>query len=1162
MVNRKKRDFRSCVHVEFATQCRHWKDSMLRSPDGNGHLDYGNIDPRDCYGPATYRVNKEDRAWYGTATQLPPNAVSTPISAFEKYFFRPAIEVVYNSKSKIHSTINSWSHDAIVDKAKTGFADETVRTTDRCQFDFNRMLVSPCHMESCGYPPVRAPKDYSPAAQLLAPFTTTSYVPQEFVLATTLFPVGFINRDLRSCAMNSSFRLFLSMNGVLDWLKSVHSLLLDYRSQIKLDTFQLIEQYPMLTTVSHSLVLIQEIDAKKDPGDRSLQLKDLKRVFNLITAEKSGINKIDVNDFQDCSQYLNTLFDELEKESETLISKAGDHNVLSLKDYLKNRHVEYRHCMVHDDRIVEARVKDQDSWFQELKLVPNDSQQDFSITSSFDIIVDNDKQVKSMNLYDFLMLHLKNWNASNIDGKCNFVQNQALNADFGFKAKSKPLACELKVNLEYEFSSPYLILSIIRYQGNLKVKSAGSKRYDIEIKEFDIKIPGDLLITAKNVHFRFLNAVCVVGSRALGCHFVNLLCHEGKYVKLSDNKVSLLTKEEFNSLLTTRAVLVCYKRIGPPIPKTRYELTEVVAAKGTNENRLLECCEFQFSNQILPYSRNISKHLENLLKKYRLPPRRSTRSVQSTIQLEEKDSSTTTNKRNSDNTFGDKIPKKKGRNGSSVLSPNDSNKRRRLGKNLLAPNFRDVAVGSEEDPEVISIHSSSGNDDDVSVGTTYDSEDDIVLYGITIPTGFGETQYYVQSKEEAGEQPCLLCFDNTNARIGSYTYLCESCRSEVSLFTTTLVKRRKEIHATNKSGVHKISTLSKSCACCSKNLKKESDYTHQVGAFEVCEPCILAGKCRCFLCISPLGKKIIELKKKFQLCPMNNRGSIKDFITRKENTSNMCQFLLKMARTGHSAISIGGKEPKFTSLIQKDGRVLQLKEYRIAINPLLTKRSGGTAQLGPVEYMPPAFVRMYVNMVARKLHSENMLLLYRDVSKTGVPEELSLHHTVFKSGIYSAASPITTVIIVSPQPNTDKFFALFHFHIENKHLRKGSRKQNGELPTLKVSCFDPHKRNSFGKQQMKLLKNKFKSVKAVLLSTSDDFGFEASATKQLASPICFDAHNGMYVCYYLLNIVTGSKIEVYEDVHERCYEHLALAMLLDEPLFSIPKEEVKGMGDI
>ena len=81
-------------------------------------------------------------------------------------------------------------------------------------------------------------------------------------------------------------------------------------------------------------------------------------------------------------------------------------------------------------------------------------------------------------------------------------------------------------------------------------KSSTTEKGGYAFTSFQVQIPQDLVMwTSNDAHYVFNGAICYEGNNPQSCHFVNLLTHNGLYIKVSNEERSILAKEDFNERL-------------------------------------------------------------------------------------------------------------------------------------------------------------------------------------------------------------------------------------------------------------------------------------------------------------------------------------------------------------------------------------------------------------------------------------------------------------------------------------------------------------------------------------------------------------------------------------------------------------------------------------
>ena len=627
LIIQKKRDFSSNLKDRFQMLCEQKINSAVRNIQTQG-MEYGAVHPRFCFGKATLRVNSEDRTWYGSATQLAalkPEGKSDRISPYENYFEKPNIHCsIQSSRYQSFSSVNSWSHDAILKTDKTGFADYGKLGNGRFKtYDLKKLQISSPYVRDLGYPPRKAPSEYGNNCQTLCPFTHKDFDPEAFrTTSMIVLPVGFRNKTRTRCGMNAMFRLLLQFDELFVFIRKLHDDISVTVKREEVPHSKFISTYPLLTVVAHTMVNIQIAECQLERENKVIELNEMTKMFEIVTSDNKNYS-LDTSQFQDSTQYLITFLTQLEKEARRF-HKNNKERVAQLEGMFKNEHEFLHSCCVHTDLKIHKRERADDAWFHELKIpTPDQKLGNFENLTSFEIRRDDLGNILCLNLLDLIVLHNNNWNTIHEDGKCSKAQSRLAlgNQNIGFKLKpTKP--CELREEYSYRYDSKYLMFSIIRYKGKVERRGTTS-RVQTVYRNINVNIPGDLLIMKSDPtcsrHFKFLGAICHVGN-----HFVNLMIHQGKFVQVSDEKFTFLDEVEFNKLLTEKAVLVSYENMGK-VTDREYDLVKVtVSNKKLNLSALQKLSKpFEFSSQQLPYSLCLPEVLKELGKEMDSPTTRS-----------------------------------------------------------------------------------------------------------------------------------------------------------------------------------------------------------------------------------------------------------------------------------------------------------------------------------------------------------------------------------------------------------------------------------------------------------------------------------------------------------------------------------------------------------
>ena len=1146
-----------------------------------------------AFGYANMKVNSEDRIYYGSASDYYKDFTVDNFessSPFENYFRRLNTHLLCDPKKM--SSVNSWCSVPNIVAKPIGFADKSNKVyrfiKEMNPTKVSRFIAMDCYIKNVGYPTLRSPEDLSVDFQKKYPLMKV--VPAQ----TTILPIGFQNRKNEDCALNTMFRFVLShhtlMSQVIVYYGTRTSESDDSQCE---DDGTLISENPLTMATMSEMMKVSFLHHHVKNGHKEISqscgLDDLKKVFEIMSYWSSTV--LSPNDkYKDVSSLMYMFLEQLCKEF------RGDprNNIMGarlmvcnkLHQMFNNKFVECNQCTVHDiseEKVLEGKG---DSWLTELKVARKiDLSTEIKKSIVYDFGFDAQKcEMTSIHLYDLITLNLKNWCQLRPGTyKCELALNPAVT----FCKKTCECLSEWKCP---QYTSDYLLYSIIRYSYNSK-KNGG--KGGLEFTSFQVTIPDDLVFFKSfNAHYKFNGAVCYEGNNPQACHFVNLIVHNGLYIKISDENRVLLSKEQFNRMLRSNAVLLSYKLV-PTITREEsnnliYNYVDVTTAEDSNASHYQEMVVKVDDDH--NRFKNLSQTLETLKTNAAaaaIQDKRSSSRLQERSKKRNKDSTPIASatflhlnrKRASHNKSETPVKKKKvamelpffkhswkslavtPEDKDKVPSPSkvDDHQQSKLSDktdSVTSPGNKNSILESK------SAHSKEGVIDISDVMDPLDLEnasktdienasiytvdnDNLNPSGYTLPTSHGNKSYYRNEKDNKNlmAQDCIYCSTPTKHSIGSLTFICQECekKGDTKAYFEKLKKNHIKIHQLQETVSPYITTITCCISCLKRPQPIRRAYCHHIGNLMVCEECILKKQCKCFLCLTALGQAIIKLKKEV----MKQDKSQQSFFHRVRTDLEI--EVMKLA-----------EEPNpYIMMYQNDRMGLSREHYCNSVHPVTCGRH--------ISAVSKEFVMAYTKMLARKLVSDKAVLEF-------IPHFLQEGGTEF--GVYILNKAEKHGLFCSERSNVHEYTAVLHYGSPPKHfaclhfevlLTKGTSKPKNKLKMgknakctknkLKIHFYDPFRNGLFARGtalQFQNAFNKYSSLTDIfecILDDTNDFRQSSGQYNQLIFDK--DAHNGMYMCYYLNNLVSKEKTyKPYSQVHKKFYEHLALSLLLDEPRYS------------
>ena len=1104
----------------------------------NNETIYGVVNARICIGPANNLVNSERYTLYDFPgkeySRLMREGKSfKPRTPFEEYHQR--LNICFDAGLIGWGSFNNYINEGTKAPGSTFGYEDSKTEYDRKhrgsvgsldQNMIRKVLISDPHITMCsGFPPVNWPEQDLKNGIPNIGLNTLNVSVQQIVGPNNecFLPIGFQNRDKRSCAINVAVRFFLGLSKVKPILNVVANSL-----ESKLETNPLtdgyIESSPMVSAILKTISNVDRVTLRNDVRHRSLDVKEVKLAITLCAISEPNFENL--GKFKDPTECFHIIVDRLNSELNSTARVGSNIAIDELAMLFKNNYRFEKKCVPHDFNQIQESGFSSDFWFNNL-CVPSKNTLDGRTKNHLmhpSIYQDKNGETSQIHLEDLMMMNAQSWEKPVEGHKCPKAKNLHYVRSFSNMMQK---SCCYKEKRSYSYNSEYLVLSILRYDKVL-TKNGGCK---VSMRKFEVVIPNDMLLWQEEIcnHYKFVGAICYVGN-----HYVNLLISDGLYIVIDDEKVFTTTRDDFNERLRSSAVMVSYKKMGEQNPSSTIHHNCVVMASTTMEKKFQQWKEYPFQYQSIVKTDNINSVLEKCIA-CKNPLRRSARLTNNlspaSIVTEPKSDSKPAAKRKANpvavnQSVSPKKPKFLGdpwkHNGDAEDRIHDKTKY--LQERAAQSRSKDLDINHNNEAkepkgpnEVIEVPS-----DGESVQSEYKEGTVFVTNGFELPTANGMVVYYVDPSGEEfvqkTEQLCCFCKDATEKRVGSCTYICDDCEGALSGYVDVLKDGYKKLHQNNNA---KPTASLLHCVSCQKKIDQSTQNCHFIGKLVNCEDCVQSDKCKCYYCLIGLGDMISDLKSKYvKSHSLSKCGKpIIDNFLHRELTQEETNLISEAFDTG-----------RYSYLIQKDRKVLHITDY---ISSVDQREENGTSLTVP-------FGDMYCRMLSRKLqsYSERPYILEYKENLASIPLA-----TIMNSKFMNPKNNYGHYIIMTHYGSaTNPLFLGFHF--ERIHT-------DGKKVLLKARCFDPMKKNKGPKVLHRLL-NELNAKDPPL---SYEFNLIESDYKSWfgqhnSMPNNIGAHTGMACLIWIINILSNQELKIFEPLIPKYYAHLALGILLDEPLYS------------
>ena len=1031
----------------------------------------------------------------------------TEMNPFERMFHRPSyISVLENQDIKCTSNLYVPSADYIQKKDHSFFStlpssqmmiDRIALQGVKSNTDLSKIVFNKYSYDLFDYPPVRLPKVMN---KLKKSFLYHPKVDEYVHLPVRMRNPGSWNNLI------SVFRMIFAMTRVCDIVcKGIEmSLKNGALTGTRSDTSSYPLIYAFILTASN-----MDIVAKsqcKSFDDRMIEIQVLHDA--LQSKVKKPIETMNI------PTIIHLVIKSLSDELDLILPAISE----EFKDLFRYEQIDGMHCKTCFATQRNTRSQHETPMFLYIKL---NYEIDFEANVFHDLsikpqTIGNDCEKHMFHLEDIITLHNRNWGYVSSNKKCQHA----------IQLRSSRKSCVVCQGNDQIFSSTYLVIDIDR--SDEKNSMQHQNPYGVMIPHVFKMHEG----TENEVEYRQVAAIIedYTDDKVVGATSSLLQIHGGHFYQVTDNGTNFLKETRYFELLSMKSTIVLYVEVK--------EYTNTLAL--SSENGVFSYPHFEVKEEIVNAVQNFAL-VPNSQSVHNLP----SKNADSFSGTKRKRSNTTMRIMNAKKTISEKDVSKNalttlsGKLGVSIVGDNWKN----MSDDKSIPKKRRHSSISKEVHEMIEILDSEVEDSD-SFGTKESSSKKSLVK--TYHSVKGDAIYLVKEKGDKSQFPCLLCSTKTHHRIGQFTYVCGTCTEDKkpSSWKNSSIKGNYALmKKENKNTSHH-------CISC---LERVDDDFHSLGQLKFCKHCITKSRCMCVICTCTNEFSHGHFLAKLKLFAQNNHvkqlqqntaehNFINKFFVRIDNSLELFESTaLQIASSKSNVQSVQdgivesnalhtASKNKNVKLVQHGNVFLNTKDFiKVVLPQTIHKQTQNI-------YMSTDFMKYWIHLV------KSNLMKKKDNFKTDICfVENDQQSTVELVMNFITVNKNNRLIVVQQQ-NTNLFKA---FEVDKR------------TPWLvKVNFFDPH--GSEKKEFESILKAWFDNYRPANINIDhrSECSIEIVTNRDLLmnSPRGIKSYDsgycGIYICYFILSLLTEGKEPINDEVIWKCRIHLGLMCLSGEIIYA------------